>query len=174
MYKGYRDPELRVIVPANKCWSYTDRNGKEWVEIFVPPEKFDDYKQNWGSIMVSPTQVYSMDDAWNVVELNDGTQIINSCKNRKRDTIWKEMLSPQQITGRFLKFYYFCRFRGKYPREPESNALYNDMISVGQMMDVYMNRLPWDLPVAAKEENQPAFLGDFEDFPIVRRSRTSA
>ena len=146
MYKGRRDPEVSIIVPRDFCSIYRGRQGKDWVEIQVPPEVRADYRDPWGIMMVDPEQVDFLDEEYNVVRVNDKAKIVSSRKDMHRRVVWGEEIEPVEIIGRFLKYYHASRFKTLPYPEPPSIAFYRDMRRMGQGMEAYMNRLPYRLP----------------------------
>lgn len=156
MFIGRRDPEIQIIVPQNLCEIYQAHDGRTFVEIFIPPENIFDYQMRnagkpWGSIMVLPTQVDILrkGSPYNVIRVNDGARIICSAKDINRRPITSEVLLPEDITGRLLKYYRFMQFCDEFAEDDNLEALntesfdiYMDMIHMGQTMEVYMNRLP--------------------------------
>lgn len=153
MYQGRRDPEIRIVVPSEFCNRYQSKASGIWIEIFTPPESIDAYKSRWGSIMVRPEQVCNIGRGMNVIRINDGAKINNSVKDDQHVVQSTEILTPDVITGRWLKFYRHQRFE-RIPMQDDvlheildipSEKLYNDMLSLGQNMQFYMNRMPFDL-----------------------------
>lgn len=154
MYKGNRDPEIRIVIPYKYCRRYQSKSSGTWIEIFTPPETIAEYgsqyatqfETKWGSIMVRPEQVCNIGDGLNIIRLNDGAQINNSVKDPNRVVISTEIITPDIITGRWLKFYRYDLFRrcGIDPTllDNPSKDIYDDMIRSGQTMQFYMNRLP--------------------------------
>lgn len=149
MYHGRRDPEIRIVVEKEHCSSYTDQNSKRWVEIFIPTESIADYPTQWGSLMIDPKQVDSLgkDSPYNVIRVNDGAQITVSVKDKNRNVTYSEILTPDQIIGRWLKYYRAKTYANDldYPvtgDDVTSYAMYEDMEHMGQNMLFYMNRLP--------------------------------
>ena len=107
MYLGTRDPEIRIVIPQKHCYEYNSRNGDLYIEIKIPPERYSEYASEWGSIMVKPSQVYYIPNTnCNLIILNDGAAIVNSVKNDDHTKVIKsEKLTPNQITGRELKYH---------------------------------------------------------------------
>lgn len=145
-YQGRRDPEIRIVVPHNQCKRYQSKTSGVWVEIFTPPENVDDYATTWGSIMVRPEQVCNIGDGLNIIRINDGAKVNNSVKDANHAVISTEVITPDIITARWLKFYRYDLFNrcgvSKDVLDIPSIRLYNDMLSIGQNMTFYMNRLP--------------------------------
>lgn len=146
MYKGRRDPEIRIVVPHNQCARYNSKTSGQWIEVFIPPENIADYGTTWGSIMVKPEQVCNIGDGLNIIRINDGAQINNSIKDDNHVVISTEILTPDVIIGRWLKFYRFDLFNrcgiAQNLLDNPSIQVYNDMVRTGQHMQFYMNRLP--------------------------------
>lgn len=149
MYTGRRDPEIRIAVPHNQCSRYNSRTSGQWIEIFVPPENITEYAAKWGSIMVKPEQVCNIGGGLNIIRINDGAQINNSVKDDNHAVISTEVITPDIITGRWLKYYRYCRFVNAGLAEDQlnipSSTLYQDMTLRGMAMPFYMNRLPFVL-----------------------------
>lgn len=146
MYKGRRDPEIRIVVPHSQCKRYQSKTSGIWIEIFTPPESVDNYALPWGSIMVRPEQVCDIGDGFNIIRINDGAKINNSVKDANHAVTSTEVITPDIITGRWLKFYRYDMFSRcgvqKDILDIPSIRLYNDMLSIGQHMQFYMNRMP--------------------------------
>ena len=156
MYIGRRDPEVQIIIPQILCDVYQAQDGRMFIEVFIPPENISEYqiknvKSAWGSIMVAPTQVDILrkGSPYNVIRVNDGARIVCSVKDFNRKTISSEILLPEDIIGRLLKYYRFLRFVDEFIEndcvdELNTNSfdMYLDMLHIGQSMEVYMNRLP--------------------------------
>lgn len=106
MYTGIRDPEVPIIVPMRHCHEYLSRTGETYVEIFIPPERYSEYNNAWGSIMLKPTQVFFVpNSSCNQIMVNDEARIVNSVKDQNRKILSQETLTPKQIIGRELKFW---------------------------------------------------------------------
>ena len=149
MYKGRRDPEIRIVVEQQHCSKYTDASGNAWIEVFIPPESANDYNSQWGSLMVDKKQVDNLGatNPYNVIRVNDDADITVSVKDRNHTVISWETLKPKQIIGRLLKYYRFKTYYSDqyFPvntDDIESFAMYEDMRHTGQEMMYYMNRLP--------------------------------
>lgn len=155
MYIGRRDPEVQIIVPQNVCDTYTAKDGRSFIEIFVPPENIFEYNMNsytsWGSMMVMPHQVDALRKGtpYNSVRVNDGAQIVCSVKDVHHNVIGSETLLPEDIIGRYLKYYRFLLYVDTCftndcvdDLNTKSFDLYLDMLHLGQTMEFYMNRLP--------------------------------
>ena len=156
MYIGRRDPEIQIIVPQNLCEVYQAQDGRTFIEIFIPPENIFEYQLRdahhpWGSIMVQPTQVDMLrkGSPYNSIRVNDGARIICSVKDINRKVVSSEVLLPEDITGRLLKYYRFMQFVDEFVENDcvedlntNSFDIYMDMLHMGQTMEVYMNRLP--------------------------------
>ena len=105
-YVPKRDIFVEIIVPQACCRPYQSSGGADWVEVFVPPENAGSYGGRWGSIMVKPEQTaFIPDTQYNVIYVNEGAKIINSVKDDARRVLSEETLLPQQIIGRYLKWY---------------------------------------------------------------------
>ena len=159
MFKGRRDPEVRIIVEQNKCNSYTSKTGGSWIEVSIPPEDTAEYGTKWATIMVDKKQIDNLNTygALNCIRVNDDADIVCSLKNEKRVVIASETLKPVQIIGRFLKYYRWAEYEARHPELAEelnrpSLDLYNDMVTLGQDMLAYMNRLPKTLPAIYTSE----------------------
>ena len=149
MYKGRRDPEIRIVVEQDHCSKYTDASGNTWIEVFIPPESVNDYNNQWGSMMVDKKQVDNLgtNSPYNVIRVNDDADITVSTKDQNHSVVDWEILKPKEIIGRLLKY---CRFKTYYydqyfpvnTDDIESYKMYEDMHSTGQEMMYYMNRLP--------------------------------
>lgn len=153
MFKGRRDPEVGFIVEQSRCTPYTSKNGGSWIEVSVPPEDTSEYNNKWETIMVEKKQIDNLDEygELNYVRVNDGADIVCSLKDDKHAVISGETLKPVQIIGRFLKYYRWAEYNVQHPELIEelnrsSLELYNDMVTLGQDMFSYMNRLPKVLP----------------------------
>lgn len=153
MFKGRRDPEIGIVVQQGRCGNYTSKNGGSWIEVDVPPENVADYDSKWETIMVDKKQVDNLNEygALNYVRVNDGADIVCSLKDEKHVVVDGETLKPVQIIGRWLKYYRWCDYHESHPELAEeldrpSLDLYNDMVTLGQDMLGYMNRLPKVLP----------------------------
>lgn len=153
MYQGRRDPEIRIVVPAANCQRYQSKASGIWIEVFTPHESIDAYTTRWGSIMIRPEQVCNIGDGYNVIRINDGAKINNSVKDDQHIVQSTEVLTPDVITGRWLKYYRYIRFQ-RTPIDKNilhdmldipSENLYHDMMCLGQTMPFYMNRLPFTL-----------------------------
>lgn len=152
MYAGHRDPEIPIIVPQYHCSTYqSTRDGQTYIEIEIPPEYPIDYAGTWGSIMIRPDQIFNVNDGMNMICVNDGAAITVSIKNKFHRIISREQLTPAQIIGRFLKFYRYTRYYANFSdpqmrkielEDTPSEALYTDMMHMGQTMLEYINRLP--------------------------------
>lgn len=146
MYIGRRDPEIRIIVPQTMCNEYISKSsGELYIEIATPPESVDEYQYKWGTLMVRPEQVYSIGNGFNCFLVNDQAQIQNSVKNENKQIISYELITPNQIIGRWLKYYRWVHYRAiKFIdfNQVNSETLFYDMKKMGQTMEVYMNRLP--------------------------------
>lgn len=154
MYVGKRDPEIHIIIPQNLCNSYQAQNGRIFVEAFIPPENIFEYQMtnnHWNSIMVLPTQVdiFRRGTPYNVIRVNDGARIVCSKKDINRRVISSEVLLPEEIIGRLLKYYRFLQFVDAFTEDncvedlnTNSFDIYMDMLHMGQNMETYMNRLP--------------------------------
>lgn len=155
MYVGRRDPEVQIIVPQNLCEVYQAQDGRTFIEVFIPPENIFQYRMGenhpWGSIMVQPTQVDTLrkGSPYNSIRVNDGARIICSLKDINRKVVSSEVLLPEDIMGRLLKYYRFIQFADEFIENDcvadlntNSFDIYIDMLHMGQTMEVYMNRLP--------------------------------
>ena len=153
MFRGRRDPEVGIVVEQAICGIYSSKNGGTWVEIPVPPEDTSEYDDKWETIMVDKKQVDNLDEygPFNYIRVNDMAGIVCSLKDDKHAVISGETLVPIQIIGRFLKYYRWAEYHERHPELAEelnrpSLDLYNDMVTLGQDMLSYMNRLPKVLP----------------------------
>ena len=153
MFKGRRDPEIGIIVTQDSCASYTAKSGGSFIEIPIPPENTADYAADWGTIMVDKKQIDNLDEfgAYNYVRVNNWADIVVSVKDKNRAVLSSETLKPIQIIGRLLKYYRWQEFNVTHPELAEeldvpSLDVYNDMVTTGQDMWSYMNRLPKVLP----------------------------
>ncbi len=149
MYKGRRDPEIRIVVEQKHCDKYKDKAGILWTEIFIPPESVTDYDSQWGSMMVDRHQVDNLGSTnpYNVVRVNDDADITVSIKDTNHNVISYETLKPREIIGRLLKYYRYKTYHSDeyFPvtgDDIESFELYKDMHRLGQEMMYYVNRLP--------------------------------
>lgn len=146
MYKGRRDPEIRIVVPHTFCQRYNSKTSGQWIEIFTPPETTGEYNNQWGSLMVKPDQVCNIGDGLNIIRINDGAAIQNSVKDDAHVVISTETLTPDIIIGRWLKFYRYDLFKrcGIDPVRLDNPSvdIYADWQRSGQTMQFYMNRLP--------------------------------
>lgn len=149
MYKGRRDPEIRIVVEQEHCSKYRDSCGVMWVEIFIPPESVKDYDSQWGSLMIDRRQVDNLgkDNPYNVIRVNDDADITVSIKDANHSVLSYETLKPKEIIGRLLKYHRYKAYHDdKYfpvtDDDVESFAMYEDMHAHGQEMMYYMNRLP--------------------------------
>jgi len=152
MFIGRRDPEIRIVVEQDKCKNYTAKTGGSWVEVSIPPEDVADYSSKWETIMVDKKQVDNLSHigALNCVRVNDGADIVCSLKDEHHQVVGGETLKPIQIIARFLKYYRWKEYE-RYVNLVEqldlpSLCVYNDMVTTGQEMLSYMNRLPKVLP----------------------------
>lgn len=163
MFRGRRDPEIGIVVEQKRCGTYTSKNGGSWIEVEVPPEDTAEYDSKWETIMVDKKQVDNLDEygALNYIRVNDGADIVCSLKDEKHKVIDGETLKPVQIIGRLLKYYRWAEYHERHTELAEeldrpSLDLYNDMVTLGQDMLGYMNRLPKVLPtVYTLEELAP-------------------
>ena len=152
MFKGRRDPEVGIVVLQNVCNPYTSKNGGSWIEVGVPPEDTGDYTNKWETMMVDRKQIDDMGDGMtNYIRVNDNADIVCSLKDAKHTVIGGETLKPIQIIGRWLKYYRWSEYNVTHPElADELNSpsldMYNDMITIGQNMSAYMNRLPKIMP----------------------------
>ena len=154
MYAGLRDPEIHIIVPQNMCEIYQARDNRTFIETFVPPESVYDYKTDthkWGSIMVAPNQVDILrrGSGYNVIRVNEGARIVCSVKDTFRKVISSEVLLPEDIMGRLLKYHRYVQFYDEFIEndcvddlDTDAFTIYMDMNKLGQSMEFYMNRLP--------------------------------
>lgn len=155
MYIGRRDPEVQIVVPQHLCNTYIAKDGREFVEVFIPPESIYDYQlphhHSWGSIMVEPKQVDFLrkGSIYNIIRVNDGARIVCSVKDVNHTVLNSEILLPEDIAGRLLKYYRFIQFLDEFVEndsvdelDTDSFEVYMDMHRLGQSMDFYMNRLP--------------------------------
>ena len=154
MFKGRRDPEIGIVVTQDSCRNYTAKSGGSFIEVPVPPESVADYTSDWGTIMVDKKQIDNLDEfgQYNFVRVNNWADIVVSVKDKNHAVISSETLKPIQIIGRLLKFYRWQEFNSTHPEladelDRPSLDLYNDMVTTGQDMLSYMNRLPKALPV---------------------------
>lgn len=147
MYKGRRDPEVRLVVRMLACSKYTDKGGRDWVEIVIPPESWAEYKNPWGSIMVKPEQVCWLDAELNTVDLNDDAAIVCSVKLPDSHVVAsQETLTPFELAGRIIKHEHAIRFHPPLNEYP-SIAFAKDWKASGLTMDAYLNRIPRRLDV---------------------------
>lgn len=146
MYDKCRDPEIGIIVHADACCPYNSRSRGEMVEILTPPENITmlPNSDTWGSIMSRPEQLRKLNESMNILYVNNGTKIVNSKKDAARKILWKEMLTPQEITGRWLKWFRYARFGNAIP-DINSMLLYRDYESSRMRLEEYINRLPHKL-----------------------------
>lgn len=146
MYKGRRDPEIRIAVAQSYCQRYNSKTSGQWVEVFVPPELISEYNNQWGSIMVKPDQVCNIGDGYNIIRVNDGAAINCSVKDDQHIVISSETMTPDVIIGRWLKFYRYDLFRrcgiSLDMLDNPSMEIYQDFARTGQHMQFYMNRMP--------------------------------
>lgn len=106
MYKGKRDPEIRIVVMQKHCAEYKSKQNLKFIEIFIPPEDIHDYDSQWGSIMVKPEQVFYIPNTnANLVNVNNGADIVCSVKDDTHKVISSETLQPTEIIGRILKYH---------------------------------------------------------------------
>lgn len=157
MYKGRRDPEIQIIVSPDACSIYKDKQGKRWIEISVPHESIADYDQKFGTFMVEPSQVDVIcnPNPMNVIRVNDDANILVSIKDSKHQLVSCEYLTPIGIIARWLKYYR----HEIYSNIPNQNInldtasvnLYKDYYYSGLRLEVYMTRLPYNLPDYDKE-----------------------
>ena len=47
MYRGKRDPEIRIVVMQKHCAEYKSKQNLKFIEIFIPPEDIHDYNSQW-------------------------------------------------------------------------------------------------------------------------------
>ena len=103
MYRGKRDPYVDIIVSQKFCETYIGQDGREWVEIYVPRSQGAPYE--WGTIMVRPEQVFAVDDEYNLVQVNNFAQIVNSTKETNTHAVLdSETMTPYMIIGALLKY----------------------------------------------------------------------
>lgn len=153
MYHGKRDPEVPVCVMAAMCGRYTGTDGRTWIEVAVPPEKAAGYSGMWPTIMVKAEQVRRIDDELNFIFLNDNTAIIVSTKDDSRTVVATETLNPNQIIGRWLKWFRYARYSCLPNIRPDilanldcdSTAVYEDFRQSRMELIEYTNRLPFCL-----------------------------
>lgn len=144
MYSGSRDPEIRIAVLQEHCYEYYAQNSNLFIEIYIPPENHKDYNQKWGSIMVKPTQVYYIPNTnCNLFVLNDGATIVNSVKNNTHtQVINMEILTPNQIIGRELKYHDYIaqnyKYKQIYKPEVHSNQHFQEYIQTRTYMYDYI------------------------------------
>lgn len=150
MYRGTRDPEIKLIVPQEKCSVYESKSGIALIEVFVPPETFEQYStqaQFWASVMVKPNQVYFVPDtAYNAVFVNDGAGIVNSCKiigsNGSRVVLYEETLTPDHIIGRYVKWFYHQNGWQQSIYDAPSMAYYRQFDQSGVKLERYIQQIP--------------------------------
>lgn len=160
-YKGRRDPEVAMLVPRGACSIYNSKGRGQMIEVSVPGElvsSYDPRTTKWGTIMVEPKQVRSIDDETNVVFVNDGAAISCTVKDDKHNEIpnTEEILTPAHIIGRWLKWYRYNRFvpfgsAGSLATfvmqnlDCDSILLYDDYKTSHMRIEEYANRLPFIL-----------------------------
>lgn len=121
MYRGKRDPEIRIVVMQKHCTEYKSKQNLKFIEIFIPPENIKDYDTQWGSIMVKPEQVFFIPNTnANLVNVNNGADIICSVKDDKHRVVSSETLPPDAIMGRILK--YHSKKAADYKHQPFTDA----------------------------------------------------
>lgn len=147
MYTGQRDPEIPIVVPMAHCHEYESRTGETYIEVFIPPEHYNDYNNAWGSIMLKPTQVFFIpNSSCNQLMVNDEANIVNSVKDPNRKILDSETLTPKQIIGRTLKFWMksSCEMSGFAPKpeftknEKPSIHYYNEYEKSGMNLYRYI------------------------------------
>ena len=152
MYKGRRDPEIQILVSPKACDVYKDKSKRRWIEVAVPHEHIADYNQKFGTFMVDPDQVDVINNPnpMNVIRVNDDANILVSVKDANHQLVSCEYLTPIGIIARWLKYYR----HEIYSNIPNSNInldtpsvnLYKDYYYSGLRLDVYLNKLPYNIP----------------------------
>lgn len=152
MYKGRRDPEIQILVSPQACDVYKDKSKRRWIEVAVPHEHIADYNQKFGTFMVDPDQVDVINNPnpMNVIRVNDDANILVSVKDANHQLVSCEYLTPIGIIARWLKYYR----HEIYSNIPNSNIdldipsinLYKDYYYSGLRLDVYLNKLPYNIP----------------------------
>lgn len=152
MYKGRRDPEIQILVSPQACDVYKDKSKRRWIEVAVPHEHIADYNQKFGTFMVDPDQVDVINNPnpMNVIRVNDDANILVSVKDANHQLVSCEYLTPIGIIARWLKYYR----HEIYSNIPNSNTdldtpsvnLYKDYYYSGLRLDVYLNKLPYNIP----------------------------
>lgn len=152
MYKGRRDPEIQILVSPQACDVYKDKSKRRWIEVAVPHEYIADYNQKFGTFMVDPDQVDVINNPnpMNVIRVNDDANILVSVKDANHQLVSCEYLTPIGIIARWLKYYR----HETYSNIPNSNIeldtpsinLYKDYYYSGLRLDVYLNKLPYNIP----------------------------
>ena len=152
MYKGRRDPEIQILVSPKACDVYKDKSKRRWIEVAVPHEHIADYNQKFGTFMVDPDQVDVINNPnlMNVIRVNDDANILVSVKDANHQLVSCEYLTPICIIARWLKYYR----HEIYSNIPNSNIdldtpsinLYKDYYYSGLRLDVYLNKLPYNIP----------------------------
>lgn len=147
MYRGSRDPMLGIIVPQTCCNSFMDHAGKEWVEIFIPPNDMRYMAAPWPSIMVPTQQVYYIDDEYNEFYINAGA-VLNLIyksvdpKTGKRFGTGMDKEVAERILGRFLQYEYFKQHGIPNGTVDMVDELYNNYMASGLKMFMYIkNRI---------------------------------
>lgn len=111
------------IIPYHNCDYYQGIDGDIWVKLDIPPEHVSDYTKQWSSVLVKPYQVRrtSQKGLNGIINVNDKTNI--KCAIRTPGWTMKitEILKPDQIIGRYLKWYaisYCVRNKLAYQEHP--------------------------------------------------------
>ena len=145
MYRGRRDSMLGIVVNQTYCQAFTDRSGKEWVEVFVPPYKMADYSKPWSSIAVPPEQVNFIDNTYNEVFVNSGALLTGLYKMYDSTGVRvpsgkTEQFTSEEMLSRFLQLEAVLQNRVTSNKETITDEIYKNYMASGLKMHEFIIR----------------------------------
>lgn len=138
MYRGKRDPMLGIVVNQGYCESFHAQDGREWIEIFIPPRNIFQMQYSWSSIAVPPEQVFCLNDTYNEIFVNAGAVLTGLYKEYNADgvrvPVHYEKFQSEEMLARFLQLEAVRQGRVKSGRDTILNDIYQTYVTSGMKM----------------------------------------
>lgn len=146
-YVGKRDIPLEIVVPQSLCHAFIDNNGRNWVEIEIPPRDLRMLDTVWSTIVVEPAHVYYVDnEPYNMFWVNAGAMLNLYYKERSiqsdtRSIVSAEQDTSEQILVRILQWEAYRNGRVTSNRSNILKAIETDYLQSGLTMMNFIRTL---------------------------------
>lgn len=143
-----RDIPLFITVPITCCHPLTDKSGKQWCEVFVPPKDLRQMNDPWSTIVVNPDHVFyiNMEPDYYMFWINSGAMLTLYYKALTPDGFQRKIIGSEQdtaenILARFLQYEAYRFHRIRSGKSNILRAIERDYLNSGQTMYDFIKTL---------------------------------